>query len=478
MTDDKSKDSGKATDPAPQASAPGTPAQAESNFTKAAHEKGAAADKKTAAKKDTATEAKKASGSGGKGGKRGASRTGKRGFGWLWLLILIVLLGAGGTWAWLNWPQVQNRLAPYLEFIPGFKRESTAATPASAPQTAAATAPETQPGAEAPAATAPAQQPAATETATQQVQAVDRATRQSVSELREQLRQQQGNVAELRQQIAELQRNVTAQGNRLGELGNASREDWQLAEADYLLRLANQRLMLERDSRAALGLVEEVDQIVRRVNLPDLYGVRQQLARDITALKLVDNIDREGLYLRLRALEEQLLRTDIQPKFDLATLDASIEPEETETKAGQSAWQRSWQHFTQFVRDSVRIRDGNIDPVLLSPQSEARFRQSLRLNMEQAELALLREDSTVYKDALSRARKLLLEYGTDTRQRDVLAKELQEMAQEPIAVELPSLSASQSALHNYIERLHKLDNGNQQGANSNGGEQSPGSGNQ
>lgn len=227
-----------------------------------------------------------------------------------------------------------------------------------------------------------------------------------------------------------------------------------MAEADYLLRLANQRLLLERDSRAALGLVEEVDKILRQVDLPDLYGVRRQLARDITALKLVENIDREGLYLRLRALEEQLLRVNIQPQFDLATRDpAAAETAQVEEPA--SAWQGSWNNFTRFMGDSLRIRDGDIDPVLLSPQSESRFRQNLRLDMEQAELALLREDSTVYKDALNRARELLLQYGVASNQRDVLVRELEQIRAQPIEAELPNLAASQRALHNYIDRMHK-----------------------
>src|SRR5690606_13583940 len=121
---------------------------------------------------------------------------------------------------------------------------------------------------------------------------------QLIGQLRQQLAQQGQTIQQLEQQLAALQRNVTPQGNRLSQLGNASREDWQLAEADYLLRLANQRLMLEQDSRAALGLLQQVDTIVRDGDLPHLYGVRQQLARDITELKLAENVDREGIYLR------------------------------------------------------------------------------------------------------------------------------------------------------------------------------------
>ncbi|SHF80115.1 HemX protein [Microbulbifer donghaiensis] len=415
MTDDKSKDAAKSPAPAKVTDK----AEPKSNFAKAAQGK-------SPTDKDAEKSAQPA-----KGGK-----------GWLWLLLVAAVLGGLGSWGWFNWPQLQGKLDTFTG------RHAAKEQPA---PTGGEQAPETVVVEVAPEPPETAPQPALPDSESSTTVAT---LQQANQTLRNQVQQLGQAVAQLQQQLATLQRNVTAQGSRLSALGNVSREDWQLAEADYLLRLANQRLMLESDSRAALGLLEQVDTILRQVDMPDLYGVRQQLARDITALKLVENIDREGLYLRLGALEEQLIRVSIQPQFDLATL----EPADTQTEtaaADEPAWQRSWHNFTRFLGESVRIRDGDIDPVLLSPQSEARFRQNLRLNMEQAQLAVLRGDSTVYKDALNNARQLLLDYGIASHQRDVLLRELEALSKEPIKVDLPSLAASQSALHDYIEQLHK-----------------------
>ncbi len=391
----------------------------------------------------------------------------KKSGGHWWWLVFILLLIALIAFAWYSWPQLRNRITqldffPSKQTVPTEKAEPQSeittsnisarpdtpsqATEETTPATSTVPAPtaESRPG-ESRQAEVPAPSP--------QSQQLDQ-LQQTDTALRNQIQLQARTIAQLQQQLAGMQRSLTAQGNRLSELGNVSREDWQLAEADYLLRMANQRLMLEDNSRAALGLVEKVDTILRQVNLPDLYGVRQQLARDITALKLVENIDREGLYLRLRALEEQLIHASIQPQFDMA------QPQKETAKAepaqeNQSTWERSWQHFTTFLRDSIRPIDGDINPVMLSPQSETRFRQTLRLNMEQAQLALLRGDSTVYKDALKSARELLLTYGTANAQRNALAQQLAELSEQPIQVQMPDLSASQVALYNYIERLHK-----------------------
>lgn len=444
------------------------------------------------------------------------ARTAKKGRGWAWLWLILLVLIAAAVAAWYLAPGVRQQVKLQLQGLPlvgkyfyantgsntDSARAQTAKSSPAEPASTDANSPshnasartgtssrpvaQTQPAPSAPEPSTPGQpvpeqpilqpgesrpspsSPTAPNTTPPQVNGAEK-----IGELRQQftqqLNQQSQIIQQLQQQLAGLQRNVTAQGNRLSQLGNASREDWQLAEADYLLRLANQRLMLEKDSRAALGLLQEVDTIVRDVDLPDLYGVRQQLARDITALKLAPGIDRDGLYLRLRALEEQMVKLNIQPKFDLPKQEAKAVQAEVENKdVGEAHFRASWDNFLNFLKSSVRIRDGEIDPVLLSPQSEIRFRQSLRLNMEQAELALLRADDTVYKDTLTQASQLLKDYGTDNPQRQAILGELQELAQEKITVDLPNLSASQSALRNYIDKMHKVSSGQSPSA-ANGG---------
>ncbi|WP_066959441.1 uroporphyrinogen-III C-methyltransferase [Microbulbifer sp. Q7] len=469
----------------------------------------------------------KAAGTGGKSGSKpgGKPASGsakksprpskkKRGWGWFWLLLLVLI--AIAVAAWYLVPGLREQVGQHLQTLPvvgkhfstsaGNAAQATRSTTTqdaaqntssnlesstdtssareSLPDTGTARTDtgNTQSAAQAPVPEQPMLQPGEAPltppSSTSPVPPQDHSAqligelRQQLSQQNQQLSQQSQTIQQLQQQLAGLQRNVTAQGARLSQLGNASREDWKLAEADYLLRLANQRLMLEQDSRAALGLLKEVDTIIRQVDLPDLYGVRQQLARDITALKLVENVDREGLYLRLRALEEQMVKLNIQPQFDLAKRDAAAAQAQADnTGVGEEHFRSSWDNFVNFLKGSVRIRDGEVDPVLLSPQSETRFRQSLRLNMEQAELAVLRADDTVYKDSLSHARQLLLDYGVENPQREVILRELQELSAEKIKTELPNLSASQSALRNYIERMHKVSSGQADDGNNGGDSQ-------
>ncbi|SDK57858.1 uroporphyrinogen-III C-methyltransferase [Microbulbifer yueqingensis] len=403
--------------------------------------------------------AKAAAEKSGKGGKAtsGKARSG-RSHAWVWILLFAAVLGGVGAWAWYNWPQFKVAVEDTVALLKGGEERGEPATVTArqerdTPPSREAVPEQPRQAPDQPTAPDAGEPGSGSATPPETADTGRNQQAQAVQALQGQLSQQRSELAQLRQQMAQLQRNLASQASRLGELGNVSRTDWQLAEADYLLRLANQRLLLERDSRAALGLLEQVDEILRRVDRPDLYGVRQQLARDITALKMADDIDEQGLYLQLGALQEQMVQASIQPEFDLAR-QAPDEPGQAGQEEARPAWERSWQNFTGFLKDSVRIRDGSIDPVLLSPQSEARFRQSLRLNMEQAQLAVLRGETQVYRDALKSARQLLVDYGIANQRRDALVRELDELAKQPIKADLPNLNASQRALQDYIEQLH------------------------
>src|SRR5690606_8016466 len=64
--------------------------------------------------------------------------------------------------------------------------------------------------------------------------------------------QQQAALETLEDQVARLQVTLNGQQERLRALSTTTREDWLLAEAQYLLRLANQRILTERDGANAL----------------------------------------------------------------------------------------------------------------------------------------------------------------------------------------------------------------------------------
>lgn len=93
-----------------------------------------------------------------------------------------------------------------------------------------------------------------------------------------------------------------------------------VAELEYLVRLANQRLLTEDRPQGALTLLVAADQLLKSMDSADTLAVREVLAKDISALKLVQPVDREGIYSRLGALIPAMLALPAVPSVGLGEL--------------------------------------------------------------------------------------------------------------------------------------------------------------
>lgn len=254
-------------------------------------------------------------------------------------------------------------------------------------------------------------------------------------------------LANQRELIATQQRQIDHNARELLEAGNRTRTDWLLAEAEYLLRIANQRLMIEKDIRGALSALKAADEVLAESDDIGVYPVRQQLAREILALKSLTDVDRTGLYLKLEAaidsvhqLTDQALINDNAPGF-LAGSDAASGGE----PAGEpgplvEAWNKLKSTLMQVV--VVRRLDEPVKP-LLSPDQSAYARLNLQLMLEEAEMAVLRGNQALYERALTKARTTINDwYDASNPRVEALSETLAELAEKNVDPELPDISQS------------------------------------
>ena len=269
-------------------------------------------------------------------------------------------------------------------------------------------------------------------------------------------------VAAQRELIATQQRQIDHNATTLLEAGNRTRTDWLLAEAEYLLRVANQRLLIEKDIKGAASALQSADDVLAESDDIGVYPVRQQLAREMLALKSIAAVDRTGLYLQLEAvidsihqLTDQALIHENAPGFMLSA-DAS------DVDAGEPSMAvRAWQSFTRTLKQVVVVRrlDEQVKP-LLSPDQSAYARLNLQLMLEEAELAVLRGNQELYQKSLEKARTTVQEwYNADNARVGVLADTLGELASRNVDPELPDISRSLGLLKQRVAG---------RGANSNG----------
>lgn len=274
---------------------------------------------------------------------------------------------------------------------------------------------------------------------------------QQQSRLLGSLDSQREGLAQLRadqqQQLAELLARSQELTSRVDKLATVDRKDWLIAEAEYLLRLANQRLQLGRDAKAAAQLLASADAVLEDMDDAGLHPVRAALAREMAALQRVAQFDTEGVYLRLEGLADSFKSLTL---FDAPRYEA--EP----TPPADSNWQdrlatgfrRAWEKLRSYIR--IRHREEHFQPVL-APEQEAALGYSLQLMVEQAQMALLAERGDLYRRSLGQARDWLAKYyQLDDRHQGTLAQ-LDELMAVPLDRQMPDISASLAALKTYID---------------------------
>ncbi len=297
-----------------------------------------------------------------------------------------------------------------------------------------------------------------------QQQVLDRVDRQA-SEQRQAIateiaqKQQAASVAieKQREQVAEVldqQRQavtdaINTQREELARFNVSDRQQWLVAETQYLLRLANQRIMMAGDVEAARALLVSADEIARQLESIDYLPLRSAVADDLAALRSVRNIDKEGLYLRLSALIHQI---DRLKAFEMPKPPQLEKKEKADTlkERLQQGYDAALAKVSRYVQ--VRRRDVPYT-ALMDPQWEGLVRQNLRMLLEQAQMALLMGNQALYEDSLKRAGHWVVEFfDADKQAATAMAEGITALQGETVSVELPDVSGSLRALNEVIAK--------------------------
>lgn len=261
-------------------------------------------------------------------------------------------------------------------------------------------------------------------------------------------------------QLTTHDRQINHNSVQLAQVGGQSRTDWLLAEAEYLLRLANQRLNIEKDFAGAEAILKAADSVMAESDDPGLYTVRQQLAKDILALQRVSQVDREGIYLQLEALID--LASKLDQKYYLDQEKETFAPELTTSKQAEpqasedginSVMQKMLNELKQLI--VIRRLDEPVEP-LLAPEQIYYLKQNLRLMLEQAELALLDRNQQMYERSLRKAEAWIQTYFLQNRQdTDLLLSTLASLKEKQVNPKLPDISQSLQLLKDRVALLYR-----------------------
>ncbi|GMQ48034.1 uroporphyrinogen-III C-methyltransferase [Vibrio sp. 10N] len=231
--------------------------------------------------------------------------------------------------------------------------------------------------------------------------------------------------------------------------------DWLLAEADYLVKLAGRKLFLEHDVVSATRLMESADQRIAALNDPSLVSLRQSMANDITKLRTVPLIDRDGLVLRLTSLQREV---DQLPLANAILPDAPA-VEKRQVSQDIYDWQDNLMTSLKDFSDNFitfRSRDGNVIP-LLSPDQHFYLRENIKSKIETAIRAVYKEQGEIYKMSLDTAEQWSESFfDMDNNSVKEFNAALGKLSQQNIQVNYPVKLETQANLSDVIsERLRR-----------------------
>jgi uroporphyrin-3 C-methyltransferase len=266
----------------------------------------------------------------------------------------------------------------------------------------------------------------------------------------------EGDIDRLAMENADLMQRVV-------EIGRTNRDDWRLAEVEYLLRLAHQRVVMGGELASAEALLADADNVMYELNMAGLLHVRRQVALDLAAVRAAAELDVTGLYLQLSALQEQiggLTFAGISTSLDSETgADASADQASEDgdwREATDELWDKTVSNFRQYV--VVQKPDEKPLP-LLTTAGQDLIRVQLSLKLEQAKNALLLRQRDIFDAALGEAIGLVR---THFMPEDAVTLSLVEglaaVQDNDIEPDLPDISASQQAIRGFIDKTYQSRN--------------------
>ena len=255
-------------------------------------------------------------------------------------------------------------------------------------------------------------------------------------------------LATQRDLLVSLQGEQQRLAQSLSGLLGKSREDWRLAEAEHLLRLAMLRLSALQDVDSAIALVQGADDILRAQNDPQAFAARGELIKVLEALRSLPQLDRSGLFLQLAALRGQAAQLQTLTPEYLVPAEA---PAGANNASDASRWEELWQQVSRYVRIDLHA-DQDVRPQLAG-QSLAQVRLTLALALEQAQWGALNGEPEVYRQALAAAGDVLDTYfDRDNQAVQALRQRIGELAEQPVVAQLPKLDNALDVLQAYLKR--------------------------
>lgn len=251
--------------------------------------------------------------------------------------------------------------------------------------------------------------------------------------------------------IKQQQQGLTDTLSKLAANAERGADTLALTEVSQLLKLANNSAVFSGNRDGAINALKLADSQLKQLADPRYAVVRRAINEEISALDALVTVDVTSLTAKLSAAAKQVPLLPLENEPPVAGQVLVAEPEQTEDITFVSEMKQLW----VMALNTVKIKRIDEPPKpLLAPEQRYFLDQNIQLKLNTAELAVMQNKPEVYRRNVEAALSWLLEY-YDPRDDGVikLADELRALKEQPLGIDLPSISGS-------YDQLQRIKGGN------------------
>lgn len=248
------------------------------------------------------------------------------------------------------------------------------------------------------------------------------------------------------------------------ELGQIKRQlgktrgDWLVADAEYLLSIANQRLDLTGDIKTTIMALEAADQRLRESGDSAVFKVRKQIIKEISELKLVNLPDIIGIYAKLQLLKDGVKKLTVvlpyagkplaESKYD--SVHSLDEPDKTDVGLLDS--------LLNQLENYVKVRRAKQPIAKILTEEEAGFiRQQLNIKLEMIKIALVQKNDTLYGSSIDGVKQWMNDNFTQNMRAKHFLTELNQLKTIQLSNQTPNISQSLKMLKDLTKLRFEFD---------------------
>lgn len=220
-----------------------------------------------------------------------------------------------------------------------------------------------------------------------------------------------------------------------------TRSDWMISDAEYLLNVANQRLLFMGDIATARQAMEAADARLRESEDAAVFKVREQVVKELDALNKITPLDVVGLYAKINALQQAANQLTANLPYVGKQDNNAPEAKAENTDGGLL------DKALGSMKGVVSIKHTNVPVAGIITKEEAQFNlQQIKVRLDMVKMALLQQNENLYLASIGDVRQWLKENFTLNAAANDFLKQLDVLEATKIQSQFPNISESLTLL--------------------------------